>query len=77
MRDWGKFVHLLEYMSIPQSLAGSGFGGCHAHRDTSRSSNEKSCIATTKHQTISMGMRSRVGSVVFFRVRIDSTVACR
>jgi hypothetical protein len=25
----------------------------------------KSCIATTKHQTISMGMRSRVGSVVF------------
>ena len=59
MRDWGKFVHLLEYMSIPQSLAGSGFGGCHAHRGASRSSKEMLGIATTKHQTIGLVMRGR------------------
>ena len=41
MRIRGKFVRLLEYMSIPQSLTGSGFAWRHAGRDANRSRNEK------------------------------------
>ena len=77
MRDWGKFVHLLEYMSIPQSLAGSGFGGCHAHRGASRSSKEMLGIATTKHQTICVGMHGRGKFVRFLEdVSIQLSLAC-
>ena len=48
MRGRGKFVRFLEYVSIPLSLAGSGFGGRHAGRDASSSSSNKSGIATEK-----------------------------
>ena len=65
MREHASSFVFLEHVSIPLSLAGSGFAWRHTARDASRSRNEKSGIATTKHQTISMGMRSRVGSVVF------------
>ena len=55
----GEFVCFLEYVSIPLSLAGSGFTGRYEGRDANRSSNEKSYIATIKHQTIGVGMRGR------------------
>ena len=48
MRERGMFVRFLEYVSIPLSLAGSGFGGRQAARDASHSSKEMLGIATEK-----------------------------
>jgi hypothetical protein len=65
MRSRVGSVVFLEYASIQLSLAESRFAGRYEERDASRSSNEKSYIATIKHQTIGVGMHGRVSSFVF------------